>query len=174
MTHRRRRIVAWIVSMIVLSVIIHLVAIWVFPFVLVSQARSFAKRKGTDGLFHLPLATPESRFPSPGADLVYTGAGFDLSNGPLQITAPKTEPYVSIAFHGSNGDCFLCVNNLDTTGQHFDLTLHPPDALLTGTPGAYRAPSQTGFFVFRYLMRDRADFDAIDQARKQIELTSVE
>ena len=88
-------------------------------------------------------------------DLVYSACVFDLSDGPLHVTAPVPDSYMSVSFYAANTDNFYVKNDLQVDGR-FDVVLVGPGTSKPGVEGAevVRAPSCTGGILFRYFAGD--------------------
>ena len=96
----------------------------------------------------------------PSPDLLYTACVFDLSHGPLHITAPVQDSYVSVSGFSADSSNFFAVNDRNTPvaadgRKRFNLLL-TRDASVTVPEGArvIVSPSTRGLVLFRSLIAD--------------------
>jgi uncharacterized membrane protein len=112
------------------------------------------------------------RIVRPSPDLLYSLAVFDLSGGPIRITAPVLDSYVSLSLYAGNTDNFFVTNDRRLDGPGFDLTLVgplDPQPVVEGSL-VVRAPTETGVIVFRYFTGDGSRADEIRSVRREIAL----
>jgi len=105
----------------------------------------------------------------PSPDLLYTVCLFDVSRGPVILTAPVQDSYVSLSGFAANTDNFFAINDSqvapDAEGRkRFDVVLLgsvkgsasiPDDATVVA------APTDRGIVLFRSLVRDDAQLDEL-------------
>lgn len=98
----------------------------------------------------------------PSPDLLYTACVFDLTNGPLHITAPVQDSYVSVSGFAADTSNFFALNDAeiaaDAAGKkHINLLL-ARDQSSALPEGATRiiAPSDRGLILFRSLITSEA------------------
>ncbi len=100
-------------------------------------------------------------------DLLYSACTFDLSNGPLHVTAPQTGQYMSVSFFADNSNNFFAINDRQINGD-FDLVLAKPDMDFIAPNGSQvvEAPSEYGLVIIRYYLGKMA-INEIDSFRQQ-------
>lgn len=105
----------------------------------------------------------------PSPDLLYTACVFDLRHGPLHITTPVPDSYISVSGFGANSNNFFAVNDrnavTDAEGhKHLDLVLSR-DAETPVPRGARHivAPSDRGLILFRTLITNEAALPVLQQ-----------
>ena len=100
-------------------------------------------------------------------DLLYSVCTFDLSKGPLQITAQKTNQYMSVSFFASNSDNFFVLNDKQID-ENFNLVIATADMeiALPKNSKLVEAPSEYGLVLIRYYLADMA-VSEIDAIRNQ-------
>jgi uncharacterized membrane protein len=160
----------WIVMTLVLATVVGVAAVRFYPSALMAAVGT---RYEPNRVFHVPKVTAgKLRIVRPSPDLLYSLAVFDLSDGPIRITAPVPPSYVSLSLYASNTDNFYVTNDREIEGPGFDVTLVGPE-----DPGptpersrVVRAPSETGVIVFRYFTGDGSRVDEIRSARRGIAL----
>ncbi|MDO9452032.1 MAG: DUF1254 domain-containing protein [Stagnimonas sp.] len=98
----------------------------------------------------------------PSPDLLYTACVFDLGKGPLHITAPVQDGYVSVSGFSADSSNFFAVNDRNTPvaadgRKRFDLLLTNGEPV-TAPEGArvIVSPSTRGLVLFRSLIPDEA------------------
>lgn len=148
---------------LVLAAILHILTILAIPHFATRDAWSrISEIAEPAGITLLPRPLPGDE-PLPGLDpsMVYGVCLYDLSEGPLAISAPMPDHYWSVAFHTRDGVIFYAVNDEAATAQRFDIELRDarqmrqyrleyPEAdetLLT-----IEAPAATGFALIRALV----------------------
>jgi uncharacterized membrane protein len=154
MSKRMRGILLWITITFGLALAVHLAAIFLYPRALMWYVEGkVTDRKGANVLAHRKPPSPEDRVVvAPCPDLIYSVGVFDVSQGPVRITAPFTGSYLSLSLYAANTDNFFVVNDRQVAGQRLDVVLlapNAPDPALSG-PQVVRAPTKTGIILLRY------------------------
>jgi len=98
----------------------------------------------------------------PSPDLLYTACVFDLSQGPLHITAPIQDGYVSVSGFSADSSNFFAVNDRNTPAtadgiKRFDLLLTRRETV--AAPAGAKvivSPSTRGLVLFRSLIPEEA------------------
>ncbi len=111
----------------------------------------------------------------PSPDLLYTACVLDLSKGPLHITAPVPDSYLSVSGFAADTSNFFAINDSAATmaadgGRSLDLLLGygPPNAVADAARQV-QAPSERGLILFRMLIPNEADLPCLQaefQARQ--------
>ncbi len=120
-------------------------------------------REATNVALPAPRADANARtVVRPSPDLLYTACVFDLSQGPLHITAPVQDGYVSVSGFSADSSNFFAVNDRNTPvaadgRKRFDLLL-TRDVSVTAPEGTrvIVSPSTRGLVLFRSLIPDEA------------------
>jgi len=158
---------------LVLAAIVHVAAVRIYPSAIML---AFEARYEPNRVFHVPEVTAgKLRIVRPSPDLLYSLAVFDLSEGPIRVTAPVPGSYVSLSMYGSNTDNFYVTSDSQLADSGFDVVLigpHDPEPGLAETV-IVRAPGETGVIVFRYFIGDGSRAEKIRSARQQIALRPV-
>ncbi|WP_066589199.1 DUF1254 domain-containing protein [Sphingomonas pruni] len=145
------------------------VALVQFPRVLMGLAtHRIAKGTGYNAMFAAPLSTDKARaIVRPSPDLAYSSCPFDLSNGPVLVdVAPVPAPYWSLSIFNSRTDVAYVRNNIDAGNQPIRIAIARPGQPVPDGMTAVRVDGTTGIALIRILVPDRAQFAAIDAARK--------
>lgn len=120
-------------------------------------------RRGINVALPAPRADASARtVVRPSPDLLYTACVFDLAQGPLHITAPVQDGYVSVSGFGADSSNFFAVNDRDATisadgRKQFKLLLTLGEPVIA--PAGARvivSPSTRGLVLFRSLIPDEA------------------
>lgn len=148
---------------LVLAAILHILTILAIPHFATRDAWSrITAIADPAGITLLPRPLPGDE-PLPGLDpsMVYGVCLYDLTEGPLAISAPMPDHYWSVAFHTRDGIIFYAVNDEAAVARRFDIELRDarqmrqyrvayPEA--DETVLTIEAPSPTGFALFRALV----------------------
>lgn len=121
-----------------------------------------------------PRATADARtVVRPSPDLLYTACVFDLSHGPLHITAPVQDSYVSVAGFAADTRNFFAVNDSQLApvadgAKRFDLVIARDESV--AVPGGARrivSPSTRGLILFRSLISREEDLPRLREFQLQ-------
>lgn len=185
-----------VIGFVLVAVLVHLLAVWAAPRVImrvvgnkmaaITSGKVTGSAQGatvtesqTDvaaGVLHAPPVTAQSRsivMPSP--DMLYSTCTFDVSRGPLHITAnPQLASYWSIALYAANSDNFFVRNDRQAQGKPLDLKLVSSNSALVGQPDTVVAPTDTGVVLMRVLTGNyEAEKAAVEPARRTLQCTPL-
>jgi uncharacterized membrane protein len=162
------------------AIAVHLLAVWATPRLImhrVMNAPMVTDLKPTRGAVFSPAVDATSRrvvMPSP--DLLYSLCVFDLSQGPLRITArPALDTYWSVALYADNSDNFFVQNDRQTGKSALDLWLvsEGANASAPAVPAGARvvvSPSRRGLLLMRVLTADyEAEKALLEPARRTLQ-----
>ena len=164
---------AWLMPLVLgflLAVAGYVTAMMQFPQVLMGFATSrISKAAGYNTLFASPMATDKARaIVRPSPDLAYSSCPFDLVNGPvLGDVEPVPAPYWSLSVFDARTDVAFVRNNLDANNQPIRIAIAQDGQPVPDGMQAVRVSGKTGIALLRILVQDRAQFAAIDAARKK-------
>ena len=168
-----RRWWARVVTVLVVALVVHLVVIAAAPPVIMSVAarRIEDKAGGTNVWLHAERVTPQTQeVVRSSPDLAYSACVWDLSDGPVRISAPAWDDYFSLSLYDNRTNNFLVANDRGKSGAGADLLLATRDqaADLTSTDGLriIAAPSPTGIALLRYLAPTSSAFARADALRR--------
>lgn len=171
-------------SLLVTAVLVHLLTVWAAPRlimqVLIRGATAQTMNMQNQAAFP-PAVTAASRsvvMPSP--DMLYSVCVFDVSGGPVRITAnPALTSYWSVALYGANSDNFYVINDRKANSKPVDLWLVSEGANTTDHPvppgsKVVIAPSKTGFLLMRVLTGNyEAEKAVVEPARRTLACNRV-
>jgi len=163
-------------TLLATAVIVHLLAVWATPYlimkVLMEGSDARAMNMQNQAAFPPPVSAKVRTVVMPSPDLLYSACVYDLSNGPVRISAnPGLSTYWSIALYGANSDNFFVVNDRRAAGHPVDLWLvsgHGRSGAGEVAAGAQVvvSPSDKGFLLMRVLTGDyEAEKSAVETAR---------
>jgi uncharacterized membrane protein len=155
---RRHAWTGWIAATIVVAAIVPVGTVHELPHLI--MARTLA-RIGPPNTMHFgsrpDAATRTVVRPSP--DLLYSACPFDLSKGPLQVTARVPHStYWSVAAFDAATNNFFVRDDEQISGSSIEIIALRPD--MTPPPGGFPrriilfAPTEKGLFLFRLLIND--------------------
>jgi len=135
------------------------------------STQTVVDRKGWNASLPSPRATHEQRIVvRSSADLLYSACAYDLSQGPVQVVAPKGSGYASISAFAANTDNFFVMDDRKDRADHLRALFHLPgqsvdddqSELIKGA--SVESPSAKGIILVRYLIEDESKLqDYIDQ-----------
>lgn len=130
-------------------------------------------RGGINIALPAPRADAEARtVVRPSPDLLYTACAFDLSRGPLQLTALVPDSYLSISGFAADSSNFFAVNDRDAVSdadgqRRLEIVLsRSADVRVPDGARLVVAPDDRGLVLFRTLIVDEAALPEL-QARYQ-------
>lgn len=169
-----KRTVQWLAIVAALAVILHLAVIWAVPRVVMSVAMSKLGGSGAlNDFIHPPRSTDKWRtVVRPSPDLAYSICVLDLSEGPVTIKVPASDPYTSLALYASITDNYYVRNNRQDGG----LAEGVPITLVVAAPGdipaelpegveAVTAPTEKGLALVRRVIENDAAMPRLDALR---------
>jgi uncharacterized membrane protein len=168
-----RRLLHRILPLLVLAAVVHLLAVWALPRVIMHRLSTTAL-PGERTAVVLPPMTDHTqrRVVMPSPDLLYAACALDVTERPMRVRADlRTPHYSSIALYASNSDNFFVVNDRQAAAGSVDLVLVGPKpyARAPAIPSGARtvtAPSAKGLLLMRVLVADTAkDLAAAEAAR---------
>lgn len=170
-----RRRLAWIAVTLALAACVHLLTVKAVPyFVMIFLGESEGE---LNTLTHAEPVTSDSRtvvMPSP--DMLYSACGYNLTDGPLRITAPVPDTYWSMSLYALNTDNFYVINDRQIGSKHLDAVLVSKGETYPAREGqlVIEAPVDFGAVLFRILIDDRDRLDELIEYQKQAEVRSAD
>ena len=89
---------------------------------------------------------------------------YDVGKGPVEITADVPEGYWSVALYASNTDNFFTEDDREVPSRRARIVLVAPGAAAPASAAGatvVTAPSTRGLVLFRTLVLDRSQLDAL-------------
>lgn len=167
-----RRLLPWVVAALLGAVVVHVLTIRLLPWGIMRWTMGvMAHERGRNQAVHPPRVDATSRaVVRPSPDLLYSACAFDVSDGPVRVTADVPgDTYWSVSMFTDRTDNFFVVSDRQATGGRIDLVVARPGADLALPPGAVRvdAPSTRGAILQRTLVIDEARFTELDAVRRR-------
>lgn len=154
---------------LVAALVAYQVALTATPRLLMAAAlRRVGQAGGVNALRHPPMPTAASRtIVRPSPDLVYSSCLFDLSDGPVLVeVAPVPAPYWSLSLFDERTDAVFVRNNRDSGGAPIRVAILRAGQAAPAGVEAVRVEGYRGIALIRMLVGSRADYPAIDRARR--------
>ena len=129
---------------------------------------------GVNELGHRELPRPGMGAWGPSPDLLYSKCLYDVSAAPLRITTPVPDGYWSMSVYASNTDLVAVVNDRELAGQPLDVVLARGGQATPAGVRVIRVPSARGAALFRTLVSDLAQEQALDALRREGRCTPVD
>jgi uncharacterized membrane protein len=166
-----RRALPWLLGIALGAAVVHLVAVALLPRAIMSRVFSgFAAEAPPNQFVHPPLATHESRsVVRPSPDLAYSSAVFDVSEHPLHVTVPLSQPYTSLSGFADNTDNFFALNDQTAGANPIDVVIVGPSTKRSGLEGRrlIESPSDRGVLLVRRVVAAGTAFAGVDAVRQQ-------
>ncbi|MEZ5959239.1 MAG: DUF1254 domain-containing protein [Hyphomonadaceae bacterium] len=151
----------YVIGALIIAAFVHFAAIFAVPRVLMNVAMDRIGARGVN-VWHLSeRVTAASRgVVRPAPDFAYSACVFDLSQGPVVITATPWSDYWSLSFYAANSDNFFVIDDREAhNGAEITLVrrgaAHPEDAAMVT-----ESPSVRGIALIRRLAPTPATYDA--------------
>lgn len=163
----------WIAPLIVAALIAvgsYFATLAMTPYVLMEVAqRRMAERSPVNRFTHGPPVRADAQFvvrPSP--DLLYSTCPFDLSAGPVKVTAvPVPGRYSSISVFDARTDVAFVRNDEAMAGQPMEVVLALAGQAVPQGVEVVRLRYPTGIVLQRVLLADPGEAAAVDPIRKR-------
>lgn len=166
------------------ALLMHLAVVWAVPRLVMYRVMNGPLAQAMQMHNHAafaPAVDAASRgvvMPSP--DMLYSLCAFDVSNGPVRVTAhPGLATYWSIALYAANSDNFFVVNDRQAGTQAVDLWLVSAgtNTLAPAVPAGSKvvvSPSRTGLLLMRVLTGNYdAEKTVLEPARRTLTCTPM-
>lgn len=159
---------------------LHVLMIWLIPHAItMAFIRGVSKQVGYNSVLTPPLPTDKSRsVVAPSPDLLYAVCAFDVSAGPVRVSARPPQSYWSLSLFDRNSDNFFRTNGSEQKGDTVELILSlvPVDAdVRTKFPSAVfvQTPHATGVMLARILVLDQSNMQAASDAQSSVRCGSL-
>lgn len=173
-----RRWLWWGLVVAVVAVASHAAVALATPRVImrVAEDRIADQSGGVNRWLHAPRSTPQNQqVVRSSPDLAYSACAWDVSDGPVLLTAPAWDDYWSLTIYDARTDNVL-VRNDRTSAAGASILLVPSGGWSGDVPDSaevVRAPSIRGVALLRYLAPTDHAFREADQVRSSAVCGSV-
>jgi uncharacterized membrane protein len=168
----------WIAATIVVAVLVHVGSVYAVPRVIMATALARLGEPNTMHFGRRPDATARAVV-RPSPDLLYSTCSFDLSKGPLRVTAhvPHTT-YWSVSAFDSATNNFFVKNDQEIAGDSLEVLLTYRGQALPRSDNALEritlfAPSEKGLILIRMLIDDDKHLPALQAIQRQAHCETV-
>jgi len=157
----------WFLLALAVAATTHLVSIRIIPHLV--MARVLDRVGPMDAVRHGRRPDENSRaVVRPSPDLLYSTCPYDLSAGPVRVTAPVPPgTYWSVSAFDADTDNFFVENDRQAADRvDFVIARHAAAARAHGLPVVV-SPTNRGLILFRTLIDDEKRLGEIDRVRRQ-------
>lgn len=149
-------------SVVAVAVITHVLVLNLAPWIIMDKVMTAIEAEAGWNTA-MPSSRPDHTSRGvvrPSPDLIYTICIFDVSEGPVLLSAPVQDSYVSLSGFAANTDNFFAINDSkiqsDASGQRrFEVVLRGdamPPAPIPENATVVHAPTNKGIVLFRSLV----------------------
>jgi uncharacterized membrane protein len=168
----RREWTTWIAATLAVAVMVHVATIYAIPRRIMART---LRRMGPPNTIHFAKRPDETSrgVVRPSPDLLYSACPFDLSKGPLKITASVPHStYWSVSGFDAATNNFFVRDDQQIAGSSIEIIALRPGMALPPLDAAPErvilfAPTNKGLFLFRLLVNDEKQQPALDALRRQ-------
>ncbi len=171
-------------TLLVTAILVHLAAVWVAPrlimYAVMQGAQATAMNMENTAVFPAQVTAASRSVVLPSPDLLYSVCVFDVSDGPVRVTAnPHLPSYWSIALYAANSDNFFVINDRNANDKPVDLWLvsegaNPQTKVVPEGSTVIVSPSARGFLLMRVLTGDyEAEKTRVEPARRTLKCAKV-
>lgn len=157
----------WIGLTAALTIVFHLLGIWLLPRVLMEV--SLSQLTPHNQIQHRPQVGASSRdVVRQSPDLLYSACVYDVSEGPVRVSAAVPDSYFSISMFTMTTDNFFVINDQAIEGDRMDLIVVGEDDEYSPGQGerVVQAPTERGLILFRMLVEDLTNIDQMIALRE--------
>jgi len=116
---------------------------------------------------HAPRVTEASRnVVRPSPDLAYSACVYDLSHGPVRISAGAWDAYMSLSLYSANSDNYFVLSDRESPGGIEIVLVRNARDAPQGANQIVVSPSRRGVALVRRLAPTPDRFAAAEQARR--------
>ena len=174
----RREWVLWSVATLAVAAAVHVGTLYALPRRIMARA---VTRMGSPNTMHFGERPNETSrtVVRPSPDFLYSACPFDLSKGPLKITAPVPHStYWSVSAFDAATNNFFVRNDQQIAGNSIEIIALRPGMALPPLDNAPErvilfAPTDHGLFLIRFLINDEKQLAALDAIRHQAACETV-
>jgi uncharacterized membrane protein len=178
MNARGQQLILWIAATLAIALVVHYATLYAIPRRIMTRT---LRRMGAPNTMHFgnrPTAASRGVV-RPSPDILYAACPFDLSAGPLRVTASVPHStYWSISAFDAATNNFFVRNDRQVTGNSFELLLMrhgQPVPPLDNIPDSaiVFSPSRRGLILMRTVIDDDKNLPALQAVVHQARCESV-
>ena len=178
MSERAQEWLFWIAATILVALVVHLGAIYLLPRVV--MMRAFDKMGAVNTMHVGQRPTSASRtVVRPSPDSLYATCPYDLSKGPLRVTAPVVHTsYWSVSAFDADTNNFFVKNDQQAMGDSIELVVVKRGQAWPAMDNALErvvlfSPSEKGLILFRAVIDDDKHLPALEAALNRTHCETV-
>jgi uncharacterized membrane protein len=153
---------------LVVAAVAHIAVIVAAPYVLMRTAMNrITADVGANIWRHAPRVSEKSRrIVRPSPDLAYSSCVYDLSAGPIRVTAAAWDDYMSVSVFAENSDNVFVINDRQAPNGVDFVLIRAGDPKPEGAAMVVESPSATGIILQRRVAPTEERFALAAAARK--------
>ncbi|MBC7767845.1 MAG: DUF1254 domain-containing protein [Phycisphaerales bacterium] len=153
---------------LLIAVIVHVVCIYAAPRVMMNVAIDRIGAGGSNVWRLAERVTPASRqIVRPSPDFAYSACVFDLSEGPLTISAAPWSQYWSLSLYAANSDNFYVIDDREAHYGAGITLIRRGKARPDGAATVVESPSERGIALIRRLAPSPGTYSAAAEASRR-------
>ena len=178
MSERTQEWIFWIAATILIAMMVHLGSIYLLPRVVMMRALDRLGAVNTMHVGRRPTAASRA-IVRPSPDILYASCPYDLSKGPLRVTAPVIHSsYWSVSAFDANTDNYFVENDSQTPANTIELVVIKHGQAWPKLDAAIErvilfSPSEKGLILIRAVIDDDKHLPAIEAALHQARCGTV-
>jgi len=178
MNERRQEWLFWIAATILIAMVVHLGSIYLLPHFVMTRALGRIGAANTMHVGHRPDSSSRAVV-RPSPDILYATCPYDLSKGPLRVTAPVPHAsYWSVSAFDSSTNNFFVKNDREITGNSLELIAVKRGQVWPPLDNALEriilfSPTETGLILFRAVIDDDKHLPALSALLHQARCGTV-
>ncbi len=159
----------WIAATLAVAAIVHVASVMATPHVIMHLTMRGIGQGGVNVMRFGKRPTSDSRgVVRPSPDLLYSSCVYDLSNGPVRVTASgMPDTYWSVSLFDADTDNFYVLNDRQAKAGAVDFTIVDAHADRVPRGTVVHSPTRRGLVLFRTLIDDDRRLAEIDKARRR-------
>lgn len=169
---KRKPWTLWVAATLVVAALVHTATLWALPRVLMARA---VARMGASNVMHYserPNASSRTVV-RPNPDMLYSACPFDLSKGPVKLTARVPHStYWSVSAYDAATNNFFVRDDRQIAGDSIEIVALRRGMKLPPLGGATErailiAPTERGLFLVRVLIDDNSHLGELQAIQHQ-------
>ena len=172
MNPRARDLGSWLAATLAIALLVHFGTLYALPRLVMRRA---LRTMGEPNAMHFgtPPTAASRVVVRPSPDILYASCPFDLSSGPLRVTASVPHStYWSVSAFDAATNNFFVRNDRQVTGDALELLLVQRGQTLSLSDHALErvivfAPSKRGLLLFRTVIDDSRQLSALEALQRQ-------
>jgi len=171
----------WIAGGFILALLVHILTIYALPSVLMDRAiqNMLVNGPANTVVNHERIGADQRAGQLPNPDLLFSSCVYDVSQGPVKISAPVPVSFWLLSVYGGDGTPVVQLNESQVPGEVASLILVGPDVErnLSREPlkvPVITSPTERGIVVFRTMVNRESNFKYLEAARRRSKCVAVD